>query len=604
MTPFIYPMTQNNDTQTAKQAFQRNHHPVVLYSAVFVFLAFNPATASMILSEIMYNPDGPDYYTEYVELYNAGASAMDLTGWQIGDGTQWDSLIAAPGNASGITLAPGEYALILDSGYWDSGGGVYDAVIPEETLLLTVPDAAIGAGGLGNSTPETVSLIHPLGTIVTQRTYRIGAEQGQSEECIWLTNDSTDTNWAFSQPGGTPGFPNSVTPPQYDLALDSLALRLEYDPVENAHRLNVSLLISNTGSETAPQNRIVLQADRHQQQDWATVADFSIPALEPDSVYQINEEIGTVQGGRLDWIALLEMPDDRAENDTLRASIQIPYKPRNVMLSEIMAAPSDELPGEWFELENRCDETLLPLGGWTIEDEAGQTATIDSSLNLLPVFNRADGWTWLVPATSSAILDWPGINEERVLFPEGWPSLNDDGDELILRDPTGAVIDHIRYPEAVTGRSFIRTGWSGKPNPAEWSVSPDSSGGSPGWESEAPLDSGDSDTAVVAPNAPLLEPKPNPFSPDGDGYEDETTFSLRFPAERVQMTLRVFDVNGRRMATLLRARNLPGQGEWIWDGRLPNGDWLKAGMYVFQAEATSGGRTWRVKGVLVSAVKT
>src|SRR3954462_2829611 len=53
-----------------------------------------PATrGEVIISEIMYNPQGtdldttvtPNIYREWVELYNTGTTAVDLGGWQFGD---------------------------------------------------------------------------------------------------------------------------------------------------------------------------------------------------------------------------------------------------------------------------------------------------------------------------------------------------------------------------------------------------------------------------------------------------------------------------------------------------------------------------------------
>jgi hypothetical protein len=57
--------------------------------------------ADVIVSEIMYNPDGSDLEAtasrEWIEIYNTGTSAVDIGGWQVGDSqdNQWASAFPA-----------------------------------------------------------------------------------------------------------------------------------------------------------------------------------------------------------------------------------------------------------------------------------------------------------------------------------------------------------------------------------------------------------------------------------------------------------------------------------------------------------------------------
>ncbi len=60
--------------------------------------------AEVIISEIMYNPQGTDLDTtvtpnisrEWAELYNTGSSAVDISGWQFGDSQDNDWASAFP----------------------------------------------------------------------------------------------------------------------------------------------------------------------------------------------------------------------------------------------------------------------------------------------------------------------------------------------------------------------------------------------------------------------------------------------------------------------------------------------------------------------------
>jgi hypothetical protein len=70
-----------------------------------------PARAEIIISEIMYNPQGtdrddaalPPYNREWIELFNTGPSVVDIGGWQLGDSQdgQWASAFAP-----GTSIAP------------------------------------------------------------------------------------------------------------------------------------------------------------------------------------------------------------------------------------------------------------------------------------------------------------------------------------------------------------------------------------------------------------------------------------------------------------------------------------------------------------------
>lgn len=85
------------------------------------------AQSSIIVSEIMYNPAGtdkdaaatPPYDREWVEIYNTSATAVDLSGWQFGAGSQWTS--AFP---TGTTLAASRPLIITgNSATFDANWG-------------------------------------------------------------------------------------------------------------------------------------------------------------------------------------------------------------------------------------------------------------------------------------------------------------------------------------------------------------------------------------------------------------------------------------------------------------------------------------------------
>ncbi|HZZ43754.1 MAG TPA: lamin tail domain-containing protein [Tepidisphaeraceae bacterium] len=72
-------------------------------SAALVFAALataQKAHAALLLTEAMPDPTGTDVDREWLEMYNSGPDAVDLTGYAVGDGL--DSTSTAPGEGMGV----------------------------------------------------------------------------------------------------------------------------------------------------------------------------------------------------------------------------------------------------------------------------------------------------------------------------------------------------------------------------------------------------------------------------------------------------------------------------------------------------------------------
>ena len=148
-----------------------------------------PAYAAIIISEIMYNPQGTDYHPaaatpynrEWVELYNTGASSVDLSGWQFGDiqDNNWASPFPA-----GTTLGAGKAIVVTGdstsfSANW--GGGV------SRIQVNSFPALANTAG-----TNEGTAIRNNLG--VLQDVVRF-------QETGWPTANGSDGNSIYLLPG-------------------------------------------------------------------------------------------------------------------------------------------------------------------------------------------------------------------------------------------------------------------------------------------------------------------------------------------------------------------------------------------------------------------
>lgn len=83
------------------------YQAVLLLSVLLIFIWFGVSLAfndSLIITEIMYNPDGSDTHEEWIEIYNQTDQAIDLSGWKFFES----------GVNHSLTLAQGSFILSAD----------------------------------------------------------------------------------------------------------------------------------------------------------------------------------------------------------------------------------------------------------------------------------------------------------------------------------------------------------------------------------------------------------------------------------------------------------------------------------------------------------
>lgn len=90
-----------------------------------------------------------------------------------------------------------------------------------------------------------------------------------------------------------------------------------------------------------------------------------------------------------------------------------------------------------------------------------------------------------------------------------------------------------------------------------------------------------------------VEVAPNPFTPNGDGINDQMTISydlLHLIAD-VPVSLKVYDLTGKQAAELSVENNQSGRHLVSWDGRNAQGEHLPPGLYVLQVEVETDSGT-------------
>ncbi len=108
--------------------------------------AFSQSDSTLILSEIMFNPQtGPN---EFIELYNySETESININGYKIKYSTSNPDVITDAGE--GTVLPPKSFAIILEGDY-PFGSGIYDGLIPPEALVLKISDNSFGTSGMAN----------------------------------------------------------------------------------------------------------------------------------------------------------------------------------------------------------------------------------------------------------------------------------------------------------------------------------------------------------------------------------------------------------------------------------------------------------------------
>ena len=84
-----------------------------------------------------------------------------------------------------------------------------------------------------------------------------------------------------------------------------------------------------------------------------------------------------------------------------------------------------------------------------------------------------------------------------------------------------------------------------------------------------------------------VEVQPNPFTPNGDGVNDELSvrYDLVSVTAAIPVSIRVYDLSGRMLTAISESVERSGRYEESWDGRDAQGRLLAPGLYLLRIEA-------------------
>ncbi|MBI5474016.1 MAG: lamin tail domain-containing protein [Ignavibacteriae bacterium] len=550
---------------------------------------------SVVVNEIMYAPSGSE--PEWVELFNTRTDSIDLRNWLISDNL-----------VSSKKVITAQSVLIPPLGF---------VVLTRDSVALVesypeIPSRVIGVTSFPsfNNTGDAVVVYDNRSATIDSAAYlpAWGGSNGSSLERIDALGPATDsTNWITSTDSlrATPGRKNSQVILDYDVRV----VRLSSDTITPGTTANIRVDVQNVGRLQSGPFELVLFND----------ANGDSVGAQPEIVHRQSVSHALARRESIAVMLLWSQPpsgihrlivraeygpDQRTSNNVGFGVLRVGYAERTLVINEVMYAPFSE-SAEYVELYN-ASPTDIDLAQWKIRDRL-----VSGSSNEFKLCSATrmlhPGEYFVLASDSSLRRTFPPVDARLcTIVSQSSLSFNNDGDDVVLIDAAGLVIDSVRYAPAwhnpnvidKSGRSLEKINPLLPSNGARnWTTCALSVGGTPGHQNSVY-------TSTMPAQARLVI-SPNPFSPDGDGREDFTIIQYEVPLTVSMIRARVFDAIGREIRTLVNNEASGSRGSIVWDGMDDDKQKARVGIYIVLLEAIDdrGGVIETAKGAVVVAAR-
>ena len=549
---------------------------------------------SLVVNEIMYAPDNPE--PEWIELYNAYCDTVDLCNWKISNRNIVTKYLLS---RQQTMFKPKGYCVITKD------IALFAAIHPDATSKLIQVNSM--PAYTFNNTGDAVVLFDHRGALMDSVHYFAGwgGLGGKSLERIEYCVDSNDpANWKSSGDslGSTPGAQNYYTPLEYDLRISAVRSSITAALIE--------VVIKNAGHKPANAFSVSLFYDANQDsipetsELIETKNETALLAFK-DSL-TINFNWKDPPSGRKLLIAVVDYPGDlRLSDNIFLKEVKNSFPPQTLVINEIMYEPKTG-DAEYVELFNPGGESI-DISEWRMTDFSDTTMSKKHIISQPSLIIRSKEY-FVVAFDSSIFTRFSYLlgSIHNVMVKNGFISLNNEGDRIILTDLTGETMDSVHYlpswhnpdVEDATGRALERINpYLPGNDKRNWSTSANPFGGSPGRQNSL--------YTISAPGSAAVSFTPNPFSPGADGFEDVTIIKYELPATTALIKIRIYDSNGRLVRTLAENEPAGSHGETIWDGYNNDRQRVRMGIYVVLLEALDnfGGTVHILKAAVVVAAK-
>lgn len=542
-----------------------NEAPSSVTDFMWTVLA-QPQPGEVVINEIMPDPTPvvqlPD--AEYVELFNNTTDRVfDLAGWTF---STWSTQATLPA----YQLLPGEYVVFVNNGKVADFAGIAD--VQGWSLSNT---ALLNAG-------TTLTLTAPGGTVIDQVTYSdawyndpVKKDGGWSlERKDPFTPCSDARNWTASTDprGGTPGEQNSVFEPLVDNEPPALLMAYVMDEA------TVDLLFN-------------------EMMDGASLMNGTYtfePALGIDSRELIAPERirlhlnGTLIEGQLYTVTVSDVSDcpgnPIGSQNTVSFALPEPLAKGDVVINEVLYDPRGS-GSDFVELYNRSQK-VVSLEGLQLANVTNGAVANARTITTDPYLLLPGEYVAIASDVANVLMNYPLGHADRMLQ-MALPNYNNGSGTVVFLGQAGNTLDWFAYSDAlhfpllksVDGVSLERVD-PDRPtdDPTNWhSAAAEVNFATPGYRNSQ--------------YAPAPEPRgsitidPAIFSPDNDGHQDLLTITYEFDEPGFVGTMKVFDLAGREVQTLMNNVLLGTSGSVSWDGMMDTNELARIGPYVIYMEA-------------------
>jgi hypothetical protein len=439
----------------------RNNNTIVSNSISFTY--FIPTYGDLVISEFFPDPSPivglPEQ--EFIELYNNSTFSITLSGWTISD-------LTTSATIPTITIAPDSFVILC---------------LPSNQILFQPFGRVVTVSGLPslNNSGDEIILRDASGKSIHQLKYDLTwyddpakVNGGWTIEMInplALCSGQSNYRTSIDTKGGTPGSYNS----NWSRYRDTIPPVLTTSAVQNENSVLLkfnekmdSLSLMDASIVTNPSlgisSRLVNSASDE------LLITFLL-AVAPNTVYDLT--ITDVKDCNQNVLQNAALNFTRFVPDTARQF--------DILINEFLADPEPIIGmpnAEFIELYNRSNR-IISLEGWKIQDNSGM-ATMPSII-ILP-----DSFVVLSNISSNPLFKQITTHAYGIT---GFPSLGNDGDQLVLYDQYGKVIHAIAYTNQwYKDNVKSQGGWSlemvDKNNPCtgfeNWQASKNTLGATPG----------------------------------------------------------------------------------------------------------------------------
>ena len=544
----------------------------------------------VVINEIMADPSPsvalPEW--EYIELYNASESAININDWKIIIGKK-----ELPFNEN-IIIQSDEYLILChkdaldDMTAFGNCHGFSSFQITNSGSSITLVD-------------ENENLISTVNFNISWHSTSYKKDGGWSLEQIDAFNPCAGkSNWGScnNKNGGTPGTKNSI------INQNVIAPKLDHINPSSSNEIEVFF----------NQN---MNMEELQNIDNYFIKELNLYPEKAEALQYKNDHVKLTfdyifEEGKLYTLNINNVTNckDIPPEEEIEIMFGMPsvVSHNDIIINEILFNPIS--PGvDYLELYNRSDKVidLKEIMFGTIKETFPNPA--DTTLKEICSESRIMlPHSYILLSLDQEIVRYQYEVEEdnNFLNVESFPSLPNEEGHVIICDKGRTTIDEMRYSDkmhydllSITQGVALERISTENPSLDEnnWhSASFNFNYGTPGYRNSMAKDD------VVNSNENEIKIIPEIFSPDGDGYNDICGIYYNLDDIGYTLNIKIFNSDGLLIRNLFNNNLVSKEGCVYWDGSNDNNRSISSGIYIVQTEIFDlNGNVKRSRNVVIVA---